>query len=494
MRSNNILNTIIDYFRGYIPFYRRNLKLAVPVMLAQLGQATVQFMDTLMVGWLGKTELAAVSFGGAIFFIGFATALGLSFGSTPLIGVEYSSGNHRKAASIFQNSIFFNLLVTIVVGGLLLTLYHFMDRLGQPDEVVPLAKSYYLILLASLPFVLLFQAFRQFMDGVGNTKYAMIVTVSGNILNIALNWVLIFGKLGCPKLGVDGAAYATLISRIAMCVVFIILVKHKRPFSHYFLFFKRDGIKLKEQIALFKISFPIGLQMFMETFGMNVAVIFVGFCGTVALASHQIAITISAVTWMISCGVASATTIRVSHQIGAKDFPAMRKAGIASIHLVLFFMSFCTLVIILLRTPIATLFTDDAEVITLASTLLIMAGIYQVADGLQTVAIGALRGMKNVITPMVVAFICYIIVTISVSYFYGIHLGWGAQGIWFAYILELYLASFLLMRRFLKDTKKYKSQNPPTNSQHISQVIQGKELTKDTQSQRQELTYTKDLH
>ena len=134
----------------------------------------------------------------------------------------------------------------------------------------------------------------------------------------------------------------------------------------------------------------------------------------------------------------------------------MRKAGIASIHLVLFFMSFCTLVIILLRTPIATLFTDDAEVITLASTLLIMAGIYQVADGLQTVAIGALRGMKNVITPMVVAFICYIIVTISVSYFYGIHLGWGAQGIWFAYILELYLASFLLMRRFLKDTEKYK--------------------------------------
>lgn len=456
MRSGNILNSIIDYFRGYVPFYRRNLKLAVPVMLAQLGQGTVQLMDTLMVGQLGKTELAAVSFGGAAFFIGFATALGLSFGSTPLIGVEYSSGNHRKAASIFQNSILFNMLVTIVVGSLLLLLYHFMDRLGQPEEVVPLAKSYYLILFTSLPFVLLFQAFRQFMDGVGNTKYAMIVTVSGNLLNILLNWVLIFGKCGLPALGVDGAAYATLFSRIVMCVVFILLVRYKRPFSHYFLFFRRDGFTLKEQKELFKISSPIGLQMFLETFGMNVAVMFVGLCGTVALASHQIAITISAITWMVSCGVASATTIRVSHQIGAKDFPAMRKAGIASIHLALYFMGICTFFIILFRTPIATLFTNDAEVIALASTLLIMTGIYQVADGLQTVAIGALRGMKNVITPMVVAFICYILLTISVSYFCGIYLGWGAPGIWFAYILELYLASFLLMRRFLKDTKKYK--------------------------------------
>lgn len=453
------MQRVIDYFKGYIPFYRRNLKLAIPVMLAQLGQGTVQLADTIMVGQLGKVDLAAVSFGGAAFFVGFAAALGLSFGSTPLIGVEYSAGNHKKVASIFQNSILFNLIVTLVMGALMYGLYRNMGRLGQPEEVVPLAQSYFLILLYSLPLVMLFQAFRQFMDGVGNTKYAMMVTLAGNGLNILLNWILIFGKFGAPQLGVEGAAYATLISRALMCVAFIILVLYKNPYNSYFHDFSWDGFSKKELRELTRISSPIGLQMFMETFGMNVAVMFVGMCGTVALASHQIAITISAITWMVSCGIASATTIRVSHQIGAKDFVAMRKAGIASMHLVLLFMGICSIIIIALRTPIASIFTHDTDVIELAATLLIMTGIYQMADGLQTVIIGALRGMKNVITPMVVAFICYIVVTISVSYFCGIYLGWGAAGIWFAYILELYLASLLLIIRFRKDVRKFLNQN-----------------------------------
>lgn len=447
--------SIIDYFKGYIPFYRRNLKLAVPVMLAQLGQGTVQLADTIMVGQLGKVDLAAVSFGGAAFFVGFAAALGLTFGSTPLIGTEYAAGNHKKVSTIFQNSILFNVMVTVVMGLLLTFLYLNMGNLGQPEEVVPLAKSYFLILLSSLPFVLLFQAFRQFMDGVGNTKYAMIVTVIGNAMNILLNWILIFGKYGAPHMGLEGAAYATLISRILMCVAFIILVMNKQPFSHYFKDFGWNKFSRQELLCLTKISTPIGLQMFLETFGMNVAVMFVGMCGTVALASHQIAITISAITWMVSCGIASATTIRVSHQIGAGDFIAMRKAGIASMHLVLTFMAMCSVVIILFRHEIASVFTQEEDVIDLAAILLIMTGIYQMADGLQTVIIGALRGMKNVITPMVVAFICYIVVTISVSYFCGIYLGWGAAGIWFAYIIELYLASLLLIIRFRKDVRKF---------------------------------------
>lgn len=449
------MEKIIAYFRGYIPFYRRNLKLAIPVMLAQLGQGTVQLADTIMVGQLGKVDLAAVSFGGAAFFVGFAASLGLTFGSTPLIGAEYASGNHKKVSTIFQNSILFNVMVTIVMGLLMTILYLNMGNLGQPEEVVPLAKSYFLILLSSLPFVMLFQAYRQFMDGVGNTKYAMIVTVIGNALNILLNWILIFGKCGAPHMGLEGAAYATLISRVLMCVAFIILVMNKQPFSHYFKDFGWNKFSRSEIADLTKISTPIGLQMFLETFGMNVAVMFVGMCGTVALASHQIAITISAITWMVSCGIASATTIRVSHQIGAKDFIAMRKAGIASMHLVLFFMAICSVVIILFRFEIASIFTQEEDVIELAAILLIMTGIYQMADGLQTVIIGALRGMKNVITPMVVAFICYIVVTISVSYFCGIYLGWGAAGIWFAYILELYLASLLLIIRFRKDVRKF---------------------------------------
>lgn len=424
-------------------------------MLAQLGQGTVQLADTIMVGHLGTTELAAVSFGGAAFFIGFACSLGLSFGSTPLIGREFAARHHRKAAELFQNSILFNLLVTILVGFIMLTASFFLDRLGQPDEVWPLATIYYRILLSSLPFVLLFQAFKQFMEGCGNTKYAMIITIIGNILNISLNYIMIFGKWGCPKFGVAGAAYATLIARILMCIAFIIVVYKMAPYSKYFLFFKKNHFSRKCLYQLFKISTPIGLQMLLETTGMNIAVMFVGWCGAISLASHQIAINISAVTWMISCGIAAATTIRVSHQIGVKDYASMRKAGIASMHLTLAFMGSCSILMLIFKTQIAECFTNDPEVIDLASTLIMMVGIYQIGDGLQTVTIGALRGLADVITPMVTAFICYIVVCLSVSYYFGIYKGMGAVGVWIGYVVELYLASAILIFMFFKQTKKY---------------------------------------
>lgn len=448
---------LIDYFRSYFPFYRRNLKIAFPVMLAQLGQGTVQLADTIMVGHLGTTELAAASFGGAAFFIGFACSLGLSFGSTPLIGREFAAGHHRKAAELFQNSILFNLIVTILVGCAMLVVSFFLDRLGQPDDVWPLATTYYRILLASLPFVLLFQAFKQFMEGCGNTHYAMVITIIGNALNILLNYVMIFGVWGCPKFGVAGAAYATLISRVLMAVAFVAVVYKRAPYSKYFLFFKRNHFSKRCLNQLLKISAPIGLQMLLETTGMNVAVMFVGWCGEIALASHQIAINISAVTWMISCGIAAATTIRVSHQIGVKDYASMRKAGIASMHLSLAFMGTCSILMLIFKTQIASFFTNDPAVIELASTLIMMVGIYQIGDGLQTVTIGALRGLADVITPMVTAFVCYVVVCLCVSYYFGIYKGMGAVGVWIGYVVELYLASAILIFMFFKRTKKYMS-------------------------------------
>lgn len=447
--------SLVTYVQSYIPFYRRNLKIAIPVMLAQLGQASVQLADTLMVGNLGTTELAAAAFGGAAFFVGFAFSLGLTFGSTPLIGREFAARNYKKAAKLFQNSILFNILVTLIIGSIMWIVSCHLGAFNQPDDVWPLSTTYYRILLLSLPFVLLYQAFKQFMEGCGNTHYAMVITIIGNIINIILNWIMIFGKLGCPQLGVAGAAYATLISRIFMCISFIIVVYRKAPYNKYFLFFRKNHFSKECLSKLFKISIPIGLQMLLETTGMNIAVIFVGWCGEIALASHQIAINISAATWMISCGIASATTIRVSHQIGQKDFASMRKAGIASMHLCFAFMGTCSIIMIVFKTLIAQCFTSDPAVIELASTLILMTGIYQIGDGLQTVAIGALRGMADVITPMVTAFLCYIVVCLCVSYYFGIYKGYGAVGVWIGYIVELYLASVILIITFFKRTKKY---------------------------------------
>lgn len=448
--------SLITYVKGYIPFYRRNLKIALPVMFAQLGQAIVMLADTVMVGHLGTVELAAVSFGSSVFMIGFLFALGLSIGATPLIGKEYAAGEHRRSAIIFQNSILFDIGVSLVLGGIMWVVSFFMDRMGQPDEVWPLAQEYFRISVYTLPFVLLFQSFRQFMEGIGNTKYAMVITLVGNILNIFLNWVLIFGKLGCPMLGVAGAAYATLIARILMSIAFVVLFFVKRPLIRYFYFFGKKSFSRREIKGLAYIGIPIGSQMLLETLGMSLSSIMVGWFGAVALASHQIAMNLSSLTFMISSGLASATTIRVSHQIGVKDFKSMRKAGIASTHLSLLFSCACAIVLFFFRVQIASVFSVDPQVLELSSLLIAIVAIYQFGDGFQVVSIGALRGMSDVYAPMVVAIVCYLIVNLSMAYLLAVIFNWGAVGVWIAFMIELYLAAILLGLRFRHKTKLYR--------------------------------------
>ena len=447
------MKSLISYIQSYIPFYRRNLKIAVPVMLAQLGQGLVQLADTIMVGHAGVTDLAAAAFGGAVFFIGFGSALGLTMGATPLIGKEYAAGNRPNVVRLFQNSILFDMMVCCVLCVLMSAISCFMDKMGQPEDVATLATTYYRILLCSLPFVILFQAFRQFLEGLGNTKLAMYVTIGGNLLNVFLNWIMIFGHFGCPQLGVAGAACATLISRVVMCGALVVWVMKNHPFCEYVAEFSTGLFGKTTLKQLYDISWPIGLQTMMEPLGMNIAVLFVGWCGETALASHEIAINISCFTWMVSCGIASATTIRVSHQMGVQDYIAMRKAGIASIHLVLAFMGLCSVLILLFRHPIAEAFTTDPEVLSLAPTLLIFLALFQLADGVQTVSIGALRGLQDVKTPVVVAVICYIVICLAVGYFCSTILVWGAVGVWVGYLTELYLAAVILLFAFHKRTK-----------------------------------------
>lgn len=448
--------SFVTYVKGYIPFYRRNLKIALPVMFAQLGQAIVMLADTVMVGHLGTVELAAVSFGSSVFMIGFLFALGLSIGATPLIGKEYAAGGHRRSAIIFQNSILFDIGVSLVLGGIMWVVSCFMDRMGQPDEVWPLAQVYFRISVYTLPFVLLFQSFRQFMEGIGNTKYAMVITLVGNLLNIFLNWVLIFGKLGCPMLGVAGAAYATLIARILMSIAFVVLFFVKRPLIRYFYFFGKKSFSRREIKGLAYVGIPIGSQMLLETLGMSLSSIMVGWFGAVALASHQIAMNLSSLTFMISSGLASATTIRVSHQIGVKDFKSMRKAGIASTHLSLVFSCVCAIILFFFRVQIASAFSVDPEVLELSSLLIAIVAIYQFGDGFQVVSIGALRGMSDVYAPMVVAIVCYLIVNLSMAYLLAVIFNWGAVGVWIAFMIELYLAAILLGLRFRHKTKLYR--------------------------------------
>lgn len=439
---------IRNTFLSYLPYYRRNLKIAVPIMMTQLGQGVVQLFDNIMVGQLGTNELAAVSFANSIVVLAIVFITGVSFGATPLIGQAFAMKQFRKVGDYLQNSTLFISILGIALTALFLFISCFMDRMGQTPEVSSLALNYTRIVILSLIPFLLFCVLKQFMEGVGNTRIAMNIMIISNVVNIVFNYLLIYGKFGFPFMGIDGAGVATLISRILMPVLFLMAIWRNAHYKRYFSFFSTKLFNKKSIKDLIYIGFPIGGQMLIEVSAFAFSSIIMGWFGAVALASHQIALNISHLTFMAVVGIASATTIRVSHQLGERNPVGLRKAGIASLHLGLVTNFVTAVVLILCRKYIAMAFSEDLQVIELASMLIILAGIFQFSDGLQVVSLGALRGLHDVKKPMYYAFISYLVINLPVGYLLAFKLGFGPAGIWCGFIFGLSVAAVLYLRRF----------------------------------------------
>jgi MATE family multidrug resistance protein len=309
-----------------------------------------------------------------------------------------------------------------------------------------------MFVLSFFPQMIFFSG-KQFAEGIGNTKIAMYITISCNILNIILNYLLIFGKFGCPALGAYGAAIATLVTRSAMAVCFIVVFSLYPSFRRYFLFFKKTGFLWFRIKELIRISTPVALQIGMEMLTFSFCTIMTGWVDGNSLAANQIALSMAMLTFMIVTGVSSATTIRVSHQLGAGNLIGVRKAGFASMHLALGFMSVTAVCFIVFRDYLPLLFNNEPQVVAIAAQLLIAAGIFQIFDGLQAVSMAALRGLTDTTKPMVIAFFSYIIVCLSVGYTLAFVLGLGAFGIWMGYVVGLAMAAVLLVFRFHRKSK-----------------------------------------
>ena len=453
---------LINKFKEYLPYYKRNLKVAIPVMLTQIGGALVGLFDTMMVGHYATVDLAAVSFSNALFFAVMVFALGALMGLTPLIGVqdgemskypEKSDIIRRKIASLLQNGLYFTLIIGVITTLLLAICIPLLGHFGQDAEVVEVARPYYILIVISLLPYLLFCLQKQFLEGLGNTVVAMIIVLTMNALNVLLNWVFIYGHWGAPAMGATGAGIATLVSRVGMPVcMFAVIVLH-RNWRGYLQLFSRRLSSWREVCHIARIGFPIGGQTFFESVTFSLAVVVVGWISKEAVAAHQIATQVSNLTFMLALGIGAGTTIRVSHQLGKGDLPAVRMASNASIHLVVLINTFAAALMIGLRHYIPLLFTEDAEVIAIASQLLIFAGLYQYSDGLQAVGAAMLRGITDVKVPMVIAFVSYIIVGLSVGLVCAFPLGMGAAGIWMGFIVGLTFAAVLFHTRF---NKKYK--------------------------------------
>jgi MATE family multidrug resistance protein len=325
--------------------------------------------------------------------------------------------------------------------------------MGQTEQVVSLAKPYYLVLCASyIPFMLFFSV-KQFLEGIGNTKYAMQITITSNVVNIIANYILIFGKFGFPELGLLGAGIGTLLSRLIMPFLWLIYIRHLPEIRTYFIEAHKEILEWKRIIKLLSVGIPIAFQIVIEISAFGIGAIMMGWIGETELAAHQVAIGLAGFTFMICLGISQATTIRISHQMGQKDAQALKKVAFASTHLVLLFMSFTALLFITARQYLPLLFTDDLQVIEIASTLLIVAAVFQLFDGLQVIMLSVLRGMADVKTPMFFAFIAYVMVALPVSYFMAFHFEKGPIGIWYGYLIGLGLAGSLFFLRFNKVLK-----------------------------------------
>ena len=424
---------------------RDNLHLSFPIMISQLGHITVGVVDSLMIGNISVTQLAAVSLSSSIFGFILLFCIGLSYGITPLISSKKSDESY--ISNIFYNGMYLNLFFTIVLVLITVYLKFFLKYFIQDQEVLSFTYRYLDIICISLIPLMLFQTFKQFIEGLGYTKPPMYISIFSNIINIVLNAILIFGLFGFPKLEIIGAAYATLISRVLMFLFILVYCLNSKKFNSIILALN-TSINYHSLRSIFGIGFTSGLQYIFEVGAFSVATIIIGSMGAIQLASHQIALNLASISYMVASGIGSASMISLGHYYGIGDKTEIRKSGYSNFILVFILMCFSAVIFIYFRDVLPTFYVDDFEVISLASSLLIIAGLFQLSDGLQAVGLGVLRGIRDTKIPTILTFISYWIISIPLSYFLGVTSGYGVFGVWIGLSVGLTIAAVFHVIRF----------------------------------------------
>ena len=448
---------------NYTKEFRYNLRLASPVILGMLGHTFVSFIDNVMVGQLGAAELAAVSLGNSFIFIAMSLGIGFSTAITPLVAEADTEKNFTKGKSVFKHGFFLCTVMGIILFLLLLLAKPLMTVMDQPEEVVVLAIPYLDLVAFSLVPLIVFQAFKQFSDGLSLTKYPMYATLLANILNVAINYVLIFGKFGFPQLGIVGAAVGTLVSRFVMLFFLWWLLAKRDKSSEYVTNIKFFTLSSQPIKKLINLGLPSAMQMFFEVAVFTVAIWLSGILGKNAQAANQIALNLASMTFMVAMGLSVASMIRVGNQKGLKDYINLRRIAesiffVGTIFAVIFAICFVLfhdyLPYLYVNLDDATEIGDINEVIKIASTLLLAAAVFQISDSIQVIVLGALRGLQDVKIPTLITFIAYWVVGFPISYFLGKEEAYGSLGIWMGLLAGLTSAAILLYLRFNYLTKR----------------------------------------
>lgn len=431
---------------------REILKIGIPIMLGQACVIILSFADNIMIGWYGVDDLAASSFVNGIINLFIFTELGFACGLTPVVGSLFGKNDSRGIGAAVKNGLAVNGAVGITGLVVLAIIYAFLDRFGQEPELLPIIRPYFIVVGISTIFALGFNTLKQFSDGICRPVVAMCLLMGGNLLNIFGNWVLIYGKLGFPELGLLGAGLSTLFSRIAMLVVFAAWLMNSKSLKEYYQAFRQSKVSRKGIRRLFSLGYPLALQTGMETSTFTMSAVMAGWLGATTLAAHQVTLTISQICFMLMTGLATAVSVLVSNAYGQNDMKSVRGYASKGYFMILAVSVFFCTAIWLFRVPIVGMFTDSEEVTAIALSLLIVLFTYQFGDGLQLCFCNALRGIQDVKPIMLMAFVSYYLIAIPSAYLLGFKAGLGITGIWMGFPIGLTVAGIFYYIRFRRRT------------------------------------------
>lgn len=443
--------------QSYRSYYKQVVKLGFPILIGQLGTVVVGFADNIMVGHYSTESLAAASFVNNIFNSVMFACMGFTYGILPLAGALFG-GNDRKAAEgriggLMRNAMLINIAYSLLLTLIMTAVYLNLHRFGQPEELLPLIRPYFMLYLIGIVPISIFNLFAQWSYSVKNTTMPMWIVLVANTLNIFGNYLLIYGNFGMPELGLTGAGVSTLVARVVMvaaiCAIFF-RVPGNKGYSKGFISatITTEGVK-----RVWNTSIPVSMQMLFESGSFSAAAIMAGWIGTTALASYQIVVIVGSLGFCLYYAIGSAIAVLVSNEGGYGDRAAMRRAGWAGYHVMLVLATMSTLVFVTFAKQLTGLFTTDQAVLTQTLLLIFPLVLYQLGDATQITFANALRGTSKVMPMLWIAFVSYIIIGIPATYIIAFPMGLGIYGIILSFSVSLFVAGGLFLYFFLRATR-----------------------------------------
>lgn len=434
---------------------REILRIGLPIMLGQACVIILAFADNIMIGWHSVDELAASSFVNNVMNLFILTELGFAAGMTPMIGADNGTGNIKGIGITVKNGLMTNGIIGGISIILLTIIYFCLDHFGQAPELMPYIKPYFAIIGISTLFALGFNVLKQFTDGICRPMISMTLLMIGNLLNIFGNWVLIYGKLGFPEMGLTGAGISTLVSRALILLVFIVFIFKSKKMNEYARAIKEALLSRGEMKTVFKMGYPVGIQMALESSTFTFAAVMAGWLGVIQLAAHQVVITISQLFFLMMQGLSFAVSILVSNAFGRKDLGSVREYARKGYFMTLGISVTLSALLYCFRYQAAGIFTDSPEVSAMAVSLFFLLFAYQFGDGLQLCFANVLRGIQDVRPIMYAAFVSYYLIAIPSAYVLGFKTSLGIHGIWLGFPIGLTLAGIFFYARYRSDLKRF---------------------------------------